>query len=684
MDLIQMLPITDSIWRCFIVIALILFVPYISHKLRFPQIAGLIIAGMCVGSGGTGIIVLDDVLALCNKIGLLFIMFFAGLDMELEEMKKTGLGGLLFGIITFIIPFAACYYSGVYILETSKAAALIIGCIMGSHTLISYTIVSKYGLSKEPGVTIAVTGALIAILLALVINSFIRSAFADDTNGFNIWIFILKFAIYIATIILLFPRAVRLFFNRFGSGYAHFLFIFFLLLLSSGLASTIGLEGILGAFLAGLVLGRYIPQSSPLMNRIDFIGNTLFVPIFLLSTGMMIDIRELITNPKILLYFAIFFSVGTIGKWVAAFISQKVGGIDRDNRLLIFGLSEAHAAGALAIAMGAYSLSIISNTLLSTVIMIVLFSCLLSNIITEHGAKKLNSRTERADSSNKREKMMVLVHNPKTTSSILNTAIALQSPRKKSELLGVHITINGLHADKYMQIGKKLLDEASHIAASADVPFQPHNRLGNNVIDSITHISQEHGVTDILLGLADMRDITMKYYNDFILTLIARNRLQTIFMRIPTPINMIRRIVVIIPELFNINSGLFGSIEYIYRLRDSIGCSTDIYCHNTLVADLRNFGKRPHRTELYTIHDVTDMGWIMDNIKVDHLLILIGPRDNIMHGTHPFIQLYEHIQSMQIQCNIMLLFPEDNNTETTNIEQATNRTDRDLLKLLRT
>ena len=346
MDFQQLFPIADPIWKCFIVIALVLFIPFISQRIRFPQIAGLILAGLVVGTHGLNIIDSDDVLNMCSKIGLLFIMFFAGLDIDIEEMKKTGHWGFIFGLITFIIPFAGCYYSCIHILDMTVPASLIVGCIMGSHTLISYTIVSRYGLTKEPGVTIAVTGALIAILLALVINSFVRSAYSTDGTGFNIWLFILKFALYLAFVIFAFPKLTRQFFRRFGSGHAHFLFIFMMLMLSSGLASIIGLEGILGAFLAGLVTSRYIPQSSPLMNRIDFIGNTLFVPIFLLHTGMLINLEEVISNPRILYLFGIIFAVGTIGKWLAALIIQKIRHLDSNNRRLIFGLSEAHAAGA--------------------------------------------------------------------------------------------------------------------------------------------------------------------------------------------------------------------------------------------------------------------------------------------------------------------------------------------------
>ena len=684
MDFQQLFPIIDPIWKCFIVITLILFVPFISQRLRFPQIAGLILAGLLIGSSCLNIIDTDDVLSMCSKIGLLFIMFFAGLDIDIEEMKKTGHWGFIFGIITFAIPFGACYYSCIHILGTDIPAALIIGCIMGSHTLISYTIVSRYGLTKEPGVTIAVTGALIAILLALIINSFVRSAYSEHGQSFSIWFFMLKFAIYISTIVFVFPKVTRAFFHRFGSGHAHFLFIFMMLMLSSGLASLIGLEGILGAFLAGLVTSRYIPQASPLMNRIDFIGNTLFVPIFLLHTGMLINLQEVISNPRILYLFGVIFTAGTAGKWIAAFIIQKVRRLDGNNRRLIFGLSESHAAGALAITMGAYTLNLIDNTILSTTIIIVLFSCIASNIITEHAAISQQKILSGKSDKEKKEKIMVLVHNPATTTNLMDTVISLRNPKSRTETVGLHITINGEHATKYLQSGKSELERAAAIAAAADIPFTIQNRLGNNVIDSIKHASEEYEATDLIMGLADIRNITRKYYEDFILSVTAKNRQQTFFVRINTPVNMIRRIIVLIPEQFSFATGFIKSVEYIGRLGSSIGCVTQFYGNESTLNDIRSFGKSASKTEYYPISDTNNLEWIMDNINKDHLLVLVGPREDAMSGTHPFAQLYEHIQSIQIECNMMLIFPEADSTHnTTETTQATIRTDRDLLKMLR-
>ena len=285
----QLFPLTDSIWICFTILTLVLFVPILCKRLRFPQIAGLIVTGVLIGPGLLDMLHITPEIQFFSRMGLLFIMFFAGLGIDLEEMKRNKVWGILFGIMTFAVPWVLCYLSCVWTLKLPSRTSAILACIMGSHTLISYPIISRYGLSRRKSVTVSVAGALVAILLALVVYAVMMS-----TNGeadFNPLWFILKIAVYITAVIIVYPRMARLFFHRITNSFSHFLFVMILLALSCGLAQLIGLDSIVGAFLAGIVLNRYIPKSSPLMNRLDFVGNTLFVPLFLLGTGLMIDLK---------------------------------------------------------------------------------------------------------------------------------------------------------------------------------------------------------------------------------------------------------------------------------------------------------------------------------------------------------------------------------------------------------
>ncbi len=625
----QLFPMTDSIWICFVVLTLVLFVPILCKRLRFPQIAGLIVTGVLIGPGVLNILQVNPEIQFFSRMGLLFIMFFAGLGIDLEEMKRNKVWGIIFGILTFAVPWALCYFACVWLLKLPARTSAILACIMGSHTLISYPIISRYGLARRKSVTISVAGALVAILLALIVYAVMMSTHGDAE--FNPLWFILKIAVYISAVILIYPRLARGFFHKVTNSFSHFLFVMILLALSCGLAQFIGLDSIVGAFLAGIVLNRYIPKSSPLMNRLDFVGNTLFVPMFLLNTGLLIDLTRMTGNWLFLTAFAVLFFVGTFGKWLAALIVQKANCLVRNDRRVIFGLSASHAAGALAIAMGAYDGGLMDNTTLSATVLIVLFSCILSNIITEDAANALHQDKQSDNESESR--LMVMLTGSNTLQALMDTAITLYD-KNSPELVGLYVTINGEHAPKYMQDGKGRLEEASRIAASADVPFIAHNRLGNNIIDSILHASNEFAADRMLMGLPLRHSINLPYLDNIISPLNDGFNGQIVLQRFVTPINTIRRIVVLVPGPVIQDEAFEKCMESIYRITMAIGCATEFYGKDQPISAVRGTGLNfsSGRVSYNEVSETADMHWVISGLKEDHLLMIVGPRDSETHA----------------------------------------------------
>ena len=670
---------TDSIWICFVVLTLVLFVPILCKRLRFPQIAGLIITGTLIGPGLLNILNITPEIQFFSRMGLLFIMFFAGLGIDLEEMKRNKFWGILFGILTFAIPWVLCYLACVWMLGLTASTSAILACLMGSHTLISYPIISRYGLGRRKSVTISVAGALVAIMLALVVYAVMMSTHGDA--DFNPLWFILKIAVYITAVILFYPRLARGFFQRVTNSFSHFLFVMILLALSCGLAQFIGLDSIVGAFLAGIVLNRYIPKSSPLMNRLDFVGNTLFVPLFLLGTGLMIDLNGMTGNWLFLTSFAVLFIVGTFGKWFAALIVQKANGFVRNDRRVIFGLSASHAAGALAIAMGAYAGGLMDNTTLSATVLIVLFSCILSNIITENAADTLHQE-EQSDASHPESRLMVMLTGSNTLQALMDTAITLYD-KHSPELVGLYVTVNGEHAPKYMQDGKGRLEEASRIAASADVPFIAHNRLGNNIIDSILHASNEFSADRMLMGLPLRHSINLPYLDNIISPLNDGFHGQIVLQRFVTPMNTIRRIVVLVPGPVIQDDAFEKCMESIYSITMAIGCATEFYGKDQPISAVRGTGLNfsSGRVSYNEVSETADMHWVISGLKDDHLLMIVGPREAESHAGRSFRHLYERIHMPETDFSTMLLFPETQTVK--GKEEATLRTERDFLKMLR-
>lgn len=676
-----MFPMNNTLWIACTVMTIVLIVPIIANRLRFPAIAGLIVAGVLVGPGSLGLLQAGKEIDFFSNVGLLFIMFFAGLEIDLEEMKKNKLWGVTFGFLTFLAPFLLTYLSGYYMLGLGIAASGVMACILGSHTLVSYPIISRYGQGRRKSVTISVAGALVAIILALVSYTMIQATLGS--SEFSMLAFVSGSMAYAVLVIIAYPRVARWFFSNVKSSSQHFVFVLIMLALSCGLAEMAGLERILGAFLAGLVLNRYIPKSSPLMNRLDFVGNALFIPVFLVNTGMMIDLRAISGDFSVLLLAAVLFIAGTAGKWIVAYCTQKACKLTEFDRRIIFGLSESHAAGALAIAMGAYSVGILDNSALSATVLIVLFSCILSNLETERGARELHNRQISQNNVPGDRRLLVVLTGSNTLQAIMDTAMTLHAKDDRS-MVGLYVTVNGDHAQKYMNDGRNRLDEAARIAASAEIPFVSQNRLGNNITESIIHASEEYGIDHMLMGLPLRNDITTRYYESIIRCLTDGIRHQIVLQRFTTPLNTIRRLTVLVPGPVVQDDYFEQAMKTVYDISMTIGCACEFYGKDQAVDAVRSTGLNfaSGRVRYNAVGESADMNWVMTDAHKDHLLLLIGQRDSDTHAGRAFLHLYERIHFMQADASIMIIYPATDGLKSPS-SMTSARTERDFLKMLR-
>ena len=299
-DITLLFPITNPTWIFLIVLVIILFAPLLFNRIRVPHLVGMILAGVLVGEHGLNILTRDSSFELFGKVGLYYIMFLASLEMDLEGLKKNRTRGIIFGLITFSIPFILGYAVGNYVLGLQWEASLLFSCIISSHTLVAYPIVARYGLSRHDCVTIAIAGTMIALLLALLTLAGISASAKGDISTTFWFSFGLKCAVYCLIIFFCYPRLTRAFFKRYSDNVTQFTFVLALLIMSAALSELAGLEGLFGAFLAGLVLNRYIPRVSPLMNRIEFVGNALFIPYFLIGVGMLINVKSLFDHHSVI------------------------------------------------------------------------------------------------------------------------------------------------------------------------------------------------------------------------------------------------------------------------------------------------------------------------------------------------------------------------------------------------
>ena len=337
------LPIADPILKFLIILIIMLVTPLLLNKIKVPHLLGLIIAGAIIGPHGFNLILRDSSIILSGTAGLLYIMFLAGLEIDMNDFRRNSLKSLGFGLYTFIIPMILGTLAGLYILRFNLITSILLASMFASHTLIAYPIASKLGITKDPAVGITVGGTMVTDMLALLVLTIIVGMTTGEANN-TFWIRLtLSIVIFTLFVLFVFPLISRWFFKQFNDSIAQYIFVLSMVFLGAFLAEEAQMEGIIGAFLAGLALNRLIPRSSPLMNRIEFVGNAIFIPFFLISVGMLIDYHAFFENIETLFVGTVMIIVATSAKYLAAWATQKTLRMNKDQRHLIFGLSNAQA-----------------------------------------------------------------------------------------------------------------------------------------------------------------------------------------------------------------------------------------------------------------------------------------------------------------------------------------------------
>jgi Kef-type K+ transport system membrane component KefB len=371
------------------VIGIIWFVPILCRKIHVPSIVGFILAGIVIGPSVLGVAGQTPAINILGSLGMLYIMFQSGSEIDIHDFKQYKYRSLFFGLCTFLIPFGLGLITSRYLLPYGWLPSLLLGAMYGSHTLMTYPIVSRYGVQKNVAVNITVGATMVAIILSLIVLAIVEGWSRSAQSSMDYIIQLCLVVVFLTSVLWLFPRFARMFFKRYRDPISEFMVVMLMLVGSALLADLAGLEGILGAFLCGVSLNRLLPNRSPLMNRINFVGNSIFVPLFLISVGLMIDIHAFWSGWTTLTIAIVMITTKLIGKGLSAWIAQVVFRFSKHERQLIFGLSHATAAGTLAIVTIAYQMGLLSSDVLNASVLMILVLCTTASFISEHAAKEL-------------------------------------------------------------------------------------------------------------------------------------------------------------------------------------------------------------------------------------------------------------------------------------------------------
>ena len=668
-DIAHLFPITNPTWIFLVVLAIILFAPLLFNRIRVPHLVGMILAGVLVGEHGLNILSRDSSFELFGKVGLYYIMFLASLEMDLEGLKKNRTRGIIFGLITFFIPMAIGYAVGEWVLHLPWQASLLISCIISSHTLLAYPIVGRYGLNRHDSVTIAIAGTMIALLLALFTLAGISASAEGDVNAM-FWVFFLfKCVAYCAIVFFVFPRFTRYFFKHNSDNVTQFTFVLVMLFLSAALSELAGLEGLFGAFLAGLVLNRYVPRVSPLMNRIEFVGNALFIPYFLISVGMLVNLRSMFDHREALFVILVLVLTATLTKWLGAWGTQLVLRMKAAERRMLFGLSNAHAAGALAMIMVGTQLQVepgvplIGDDIINAVVLLILVSCIISSLITERAARQiaLSDTSSPEGTATTNEKIMVALNNPDSVESLIDTAVMMRNPKSKKEMIALQVCLDNEYVEQQLKQGKLNLECAAKTAAAADVQLATHNRVGVNVVGSIVHSMKELDASELLLGLHHKRRMGDSYLGTVANELLARLNRQVIIVNYLMPVNVMHRIIVAVPEWAEKEAGFYRWVERVSRMAEQLGCRIDFYAHSDTIPLLKEYIEANYpsaRTSYMPMDDWNDLLIVTQHLSYDHLFVLISSRRGGISWQPSFENLPTQLVRHFSNNSLMIVFPE--------------------------
>ena len=666
-------PITDPTWIFFLVLMIILFAPILLGRLRIPHIIGMILAGVAIGKYGFNILERDSSFELFGKVGIYYIMFLVGLEMDLENLKKNIGRALVFGALTFIIPFAIGMAVGMYVLNFSIGASLLLSCILASHTLVAYPIVGRYGLSSKASVSISIGGTMFALTVALFALAGVSGMFKGELDSSSWILFMLKCIVYCVFVFMVFPRFARWFFRTYEDNVMQYIFVLSLVFLSAALAELAGLEGIFGAFLAGLVLNRLVPRVSPLMNRTEFVGNALFIPYFLIGVGMLINLGALFSGWNTIKVVLVMVLVATFTKWLAAWLTQKIYHMSVAARQMMFGLSNAHAAGALAMVMVGTKIEIapgeflMNEDMLNGVVIMILISCIISSVITEHAARTmaLSETNDDMEALKKKEeeRMLVAISNPETVESLVNMALMMREPKSKRELLGVTVAVEYDEAKKQGKLAeqRRNLERAARIASAVDVPMKTRCRLSTNIVSGILHTVSEMNASEIVLGLHRKHGLLDSFLGNFTQSLLNGTHRQLMIVKSLVPANVMRRIVVAVPPNAEYEAGFYKWVERIARIGVQLGCRVHFWGHTDTLPRIKGFIHKFYdgvRTEYTVLDDWNDLLLLTGHINYDHLLVIVSARKGSISYQSSFEELPNQITRYFSDNSLMLVYPD--------------------------
>lgn len=667
------LPFENPVLIFSLILFIILFTPLLLSRLRIPQLIGLILAGALIGPNGLHIMERDSSIELFGTVGLLYIMFLAGLEIDLGDFKKNSRKSMVFGSYTFLIPMLLGTLAGIYILQFSVPASILLASMFASHTLISYPIVSKLGVAKNRAVNITVGGTMITDTLALLTLAVIVGMSTGEINA-QFWIRLGVSVLLFALIVLLvFPIIGRWFFKRFEDNISQYIFVLGIVFMGAFLAEAAGIEAIIGAFLAGLALNRLIPHTSPLMNRIEFVGNALFIPFFLIGVGMLINFGAFIESMDTIIVAITMTVVATVAKFIAAWATQKTFKFSSIERNLIFGLSNAQAAATLAAVLVGYNtiigqtpegadIRLLDATVLNGTILMILVTCTISSFVTQRGAQKqadLEATTGGDAAPETGERILIPISHLENVDELVNLSVTVKSKQNKTGLFALNVIDQKHQNDEITEKNaKKILEKAVVTASATDNEIQELLRYDLDIVNGINNVVREHKITDIIIGLHQQKGISDSFLGKLTEGILTRCSATTLIYKPFQPLTTIRRYIIVVPANAEKEVGFPFWLIRVWNIGRNTGAKLVFFGTPSTLTYLKEVqAKHPVEAAFHVFTDWNDFLVLSREVKANDNLMVVMSRENYPSFSKVMANIPTYLNKYFAENNFILLYP---------------------------
>lgn len=663
-------PVTDPMMKFFVVLAIILIAPIVMGKLRIPHIAGMVLAGMLVGPYGLNILAKDGSFDLFAHVGLIYLMFLAGLEMNMGNFRKNRVGTFTLGIMAFVIPMVMGIVVNTTVLRYGWLTSILLASMYASHTLIAYPIILRYGLSGQRGVTVAVGATAITDTLTLLVLAMVGGYFKGDITG-EFWLMLfLKVAAVFFAIIYFFPRVTRYFFRHYEDNVNQFIFVLALTFLGAIMMELIGMEGLLGAFLVGLVINRYVPNVSPLMNHLEFVGNALFIPYFLIGVGMLVNVDLLFGGAETLHVAAVMIVMALSTKWVASLVTQKLLGMRPLERNMIFGLSTAQAGATLAAVLVGHSIflpngqRLLNDDVLNGTVILILVTCVFSSFCTESASKKMAlekksamPKEEVADD----EKIMISMKYPETASLLMEVANLMRNRTLNRGVVALNVVYDDEKRLYYQERGRQLLDHITKEANAIGLMVQSQVRVATNITNGIKHAFKEFNASEIIMGMHMRKDTSKTFWGKFIQGIFWGLNRQVIIVESFRPLNTLRCIQVAVPSRAEFEPGFYRWLERLSRMAENLECRVRFHCRVETQALIQEYIRKRHpevRAEYQLMAHWNELPLLAREVADDHMFVVITARKGTISYKSALERLPDELTQYYQGKNLMIIFPD--------------------------